>query len=122
MIDYEKKTTIYAIRCKVNGKLYIGRTNNINTRMEQHFNLLRKKKHSNKLLSKDFNNYGEENFEIYILEKNVIYKDKKKEIEYMRLYNTFDEKFGYNQGNYKSKEVKPLAYIEELPPNLYNKK
>ena len=63
-----KRTGIYGIRCKVNGKIYIGQTNmNFGDRQGSHFSLLNNNKHQNKGLQSDWNKYGKENFEFIIL-------------------------------------------------------
>lgn len=115
----EKKFTIYAIRCKQNGKLYIGRTTRLDNRIKSHFCELKTERHNNKLLVEDYKKFGRENFEVYVLEENVPYSKRGKEYEYMRKYNSFDKEFGYNKGDIKKKEVSKIEYIYELPPNLY---
>lgn len=119
MIASQKLYTIYAIRCRENNRLYIGRTSNLDNRIQAHFSELKRKKHSSKLMIEDFEKYGKDNFEIYILEENVPYTERKKEFEYMRKYNTFDEKYGYNRGDKGKKEVKKFNYIYDLPRNVY---
>lgn len=119
MIPSEKLHTIYAIRCKQNGKLYIGRTTRLDKRLEIHFTELRTGKHKTKALLEDFNKYGRENFEVYVLEENIPYKERAKEYEYMRQYNTFDENYGYNKGDLKKKTDKTIEVIHALPPNNY---
>ena len=37
----------------------------------------------------------------------------------MRKYNSFEEKYGYNRGDRKCKNIKTYNYIHSLPPNLY---
>ena len=115
----KKKFTIYAIRCKKNGKLYIGRTTRLDNRIKSHFCELKTERHNNKLLVEDYKRFGRENFEVYVLEENVPYSKRGKEYEYMRKYNSFDKEFGYNKGDIKKKEVSKIEYIYELPPNLY---
>jgi len=63
---------IYVIRNKVNGKRYIGSTNNIKRRWKEHACLLRKGKHDNSHLQRAWDKYGEDNFEfVVILECSV---------------------------------------------------
>lgn len=120
MFSKDKLFTIYAIRCKSNSKVYIGRTSVLDERIKTHFMSLKSGKHTNKLLLNDYKKYGRDDFEIYILEENIPYKDRNKEYEYMRQYNSFDEKYGYNKGDIKKKKVSTITYIKELPFNLYN--
>jgi len=121
MFSRDKNFTIYAIRCKTNEKLYIGRTTRLNERIKTHFCELKSGKHTLKAMVEDYKKYGRENFEVYILEENVPYSDRGKEYEYMRKYNSFDEKYGYNKGDSKKKEINKIDYIYELPPNPYQK-
>lgn len=46
---------IYKITNTKNGKVYIGQTNNIDKRKEQHFSALDKGKHENKSMQADYN-------------------------------------------------------------------
>lgn len=71
------------------------------------------------MLQKDFNKYGKEKFEFYVLEENIPYSERMKEYEYMRQYNSFDEEFGYNRGDLKCKTDKSFNLIYTLPPNKY---
>lgn len=65
-----KVSGIYAITNKATGKLYIGESLDIYRRWhEEHISQLRKNRHYNKALQKDFNKYGEENFSFEILER-----------------------------------------------------
>lgn len=114
-----KTYSIYAIRCKPNNKLYIGRTTNLKQRVNNHFDNLKGNSHKILDLQEDFNKYGIDNFEVYLLEENIDYTERKKEYDYMREYNTFSKKYGYNQGDLKSSQKKEIKIIKELPINVY---
>lgn len=91
---------IYAIKNKLNGKLYIGQTVNLKKRSVSHFSDLRNGRHYNDHLQKSFLKYGEENFEFIVLEANDNFTKEEldlKEIYYISKYNTLDWKFGYNK-------------------------
>lgn len=120
MIPKDKLHTIYALRCKTNGKLYIGRTTRLDDRIKIHFQELKSERHTNKLLLEDYKKYGRENFEVYVLEKDIPYSERKKEYDYMKIYNTFDPRYGYNKGDKKKKNTNEINYIFELPPNKFN--
>jgi group I intron endonuclease len=60
---------IYEIRSLSNDKIYIGSSKNIFRRLRTHLKSLRKGSHQNKFLLSDFNNLGENTFEVSILEK-----------------------------------------------------
>lgn len=64
-----KSRGIYGIRNKVNGKVYIGKTNmNFGDRRDCHIASLRGGYHINPHLQKAWNKYGESNFEFIIIE------------------------------------------------------
>lgn len=63
------KSGIYSISNTVNGKLYVGSTNNISVRWNKHRALLRHNKHQNTHLQSAWNKYGEESFEFSIIEE-----------------------------------------------------
>ncbi len=93
----DRAFTIYAIRCKENKKIYIGRTEQTTReRIIIHLRALRKNKHTNKIMQEDFNKYGENSFEFYELETGISFNNRDKEIDYMDLYKTCNEKYGYN--------------------------
>lgn len=60
---------IYIIRNKINLKVYIGQSIELETRLIQHKSNLKKNYHKNPYLQKAFNKYGEQNFEFEILEE-----------------------------------------------------
>lgn len=59
---------IYQIENKVNSKVYIGSSNNIERRWQKHKALLRHGKHQNSHLQAAWNKYGEDNFIFSIIE------------------------------------------------------
>ena len=63
---------IYKIKNRVNGKYYIGSSDNIlgsNGRWQEHINGLKANRHENSYLQRSWNKYGEKNFEFSILEE-----------------------------------------------------
>lgn len=64
----KKIPAIYIITCSETDKVYIGETVNVSQRIQKHFSLLRKNKHSNPIFQNIFNKYGEETFTVDILE------------------------------------------------------
>lgn len=63
---------VYAIRCKVNGKIYIGSSIDVHYRLFSkgggHFASLKSRRHHNKFVQKDYDAYKEDSFEIAVLE------------------------------------------------------
>ena len=58
---------IYKITNKVNGKFYIGSSCNLQKREWQHFNQLKRNKHSSNKLQNSYNKYGKNNFKFEII-------------------------------------------------------
>lgn len=92
-----KKAGIYCITCAVNGKKYIGCSNNIYSRINYHKYSLRGKKikQDNIYFIEDYNKYGNESFYYEVLEYT---KDnlKDREYYYINLYDTINREKGYN--------------------------
>ena len=88
---------IYKIQNLINHKKYIGLTNNIDRRKNRHFSDLRRNKHDNNFLQKEFNIYGEDNFSFNIeYQGDIAYEEiSNKEKEYIKKYDSY--KNGYNQ-------------------------
>lgn len=87
---------VYMIKNKINGKVYIGSSNNITHRWSSHKNDLNKNKHHSRHLQTSWNKYGKENFEFKILEE--IDEGRLCEIEqkYIDFYNSCERNKGYN--------------------------
>ena len=88
---------IYKIENVCNGKKYIGKSNNIESRWIHHKWLLNSNKHINKPLQNAWNKYGENNFEFSIIhtcnDDSVLPILEK---YYISLYNSFIKNSGYN--------------------------
>lgn len=88
---------IYQITNKINGKRYIGKTNNAEHRLEQHYSALKKGKHHSVELQRAFDKYGWENFdftyELFEVEdENAL---KILEIKTIEKYDSYHN--GYNE-------------------------
>lgn len=89
---------IYKVTNIVNNKIYIGKTiHSLNTRMLGHINKSKKKLFSGSLFYKALRKYGETNFKWEIIDTcdNEIDLNKK-EIYYIKLYNSTNHDIGYN--------------------------
>ena len=98
------KGWIYCIRNKINNKKYIGQTAwNINERLNKHKGQLINNKHYSKNLQEDFNKFGIDNFEFFILDE-FTFSDKEllkkvlldMEKFYINLWDTENDTKGYN--------------------------
>lgn len=87
---------VYTITNKVNGKIYVGCTSNLNERRLNHLASLRIKTHDNDYLQKAWNKYGEENFEFEILEECEEFLLYSIEHYWTLLLRANERKFGYN--------------------------
>jgi|APSaa5957512622_1039677.scaffolds.fasta_scaffold69422_2 group I intron endonuclease len=63
-----RESGVYKITNNVNGKFYIGSSNNVYRRFNSHLSSLRSNSHSNEILQRSWNKYGEDNFSFAILE------------------------------------------------------
>lgn len=91
---------IYKIENLVNGKKYIGLTDNIRRRRNRHFTDLNCNRHDNKFLQKEFNIYGKENFSFEkIFEGDLTPKEiGDKEKEYIKYYDSYLNGYNQNEG------------------------
>lgn len=92
-----KISGVYLLVNKINNKIYVGSSLNINKRIRRHFNELRKNIHYNIHLQNGFNKYGESSFNSEIIEKNVLEENiTTKEQFYIDKFKSHDFKYGYN--------------------------
>lgn len=90
---------IYKIINLINGKFYIGSSNNLIKRWRDHLYRLRNNKHMNKHLQNAYNKYGESSFAFVILESDNSWSGeelRKKEQEYLDYYFKNFPKLFYN--------------------------
>ena len=92
----EKICGIYCIENLVNGKRYIGQSQDIECRWKCHKIELNKNRHHNCHLQRAWNKYGQENFKFSILTLCTTEELDNKECYYIDLYKTTDLSFGYN--------------------------
>jgi group I intron endonuclease len=98
-IEDKNKSGIYCIYNKVNGKKYVGKSNNIYRRIWEHVNYLdRSDKNENRYLINAWHKYGKENFDYKVLEyldcDNELLAEK--ELYYMIQEKSTDRTYGYN--------------------------
>lgn len=97
--DVKKYGFIYMLINNINNKKYIGQTiQNLDYRINRHFNNLKNNSHYNVYLQREYNIYGSNNFTVKILKSNVssLSELNELEIQYIRMYNTCNNNYGYN--------------------------
>lgn len=85
--------TIYKIQCKVNDKVYFGRSQEVEKRWRSHKNSLRRGIHNNLNLQNDWIAYGEEEFDFIVLhELDSLEESEMVEQQYIDndLYNKYN--------------------------------
>lgn len=87
---------IYQIRCKANGKIYIGSAVHIPARWHQHRHTLRQGKHRNRHLQGSWNKYGEDAFEFTVLAYVEPADLLRTEQEWIDKTRCADQKVGFN--------------------------
>ena len=93
---YPKGPVIYKIVNIINDKIYIGQTINFADRKKYHYHSLIKKRHSSYHLQNSFNKYGIDSFYIEIIEFCTIEIINKREEYWIKRYQTYNRKYGYN--------------------------
>ena len=86
---------VYKITNMINGKIYIGSSNNIHNRWSQHKTSLNAKTHNNIHLQNAWNLYGDHNFKFEIIEECSPDIQYEREQYYLNILNPFEER-GYN--------------------------
>ena len=93
------KSGIYKIINKINGKFYIGSSNNIKRRWSHHKTSLRSGIHTNIHLQNSYDKHGEDQFEFVLFEEVKVINLLAKEQEYL------DEAFGGDREIYNISRV-----------------
>lgn len=113
---------IYKIENKINGKVYIGKSKDIEKRWKEHRCELNKNYHHNKHLQSAWNKYGENNFSFAVIEECTEDILNKKEIYYIGFFNSTNDLYGYNlaQGGEGGNNLKNTLSEKEYKEYLKN--
>lgn len=98
---------VYLITNIVNGKMYVGSSNNPNRRYRYHISLLKSGKHPVEDMQNDFLKYGN-CFNLSIIDSINSYEERNKEYEWMQKLKTVDRKSGYNYKDGHWRTIKHL--------------
>ena len=107
----EKISGIYKIINKVNGKYYVGSSNNIIRRWTEHKLELSKNRHNNDYLQKSYNKHGINDFDFIIIEKVSV--DKLIETEQKYLDTAKQEKYKCYNLNFLADRVEMTDEVRE---------
>ena len=111
--------TVYAIQHNKTKRIYIGSSDRLVWRINDHLKKLRNGKHSNELMQKDYNEYGED-YGFYELDFIPIFLHKEREFFWMAFFGTYDKDKGYNYKDQTSKNIKvsdfPSIDLEWIKP------
>lgn len=109
-----KLVGIYLIKNKVNCKVYVGSSINIELRWKVHISTLNNKRYgkTNKYFQNQWNKYGQENFEFSILEYCSIDQIADRENYWMEFYDSRNTLKGYNKRSAYGK-TPPKKHSEE---------
>jgi group I intron endonuclease len=119
-----KPASVYAIRSKTTGKIYIGCSCDPESRAHSHFTELNMLKANprNRTYSKsmdwvnDFAKYGKGDFELYIIESNIPVEERADREDYwIEKYKSLNPKYGYNVRTARTQR-KAIPLIPGLPP------
>lgn len=97
MDKIKNAAAIYALRCTVNNKCYVGATKHLQRRLYQHFARLRSGRHENKRLNRDLRKHGEDAFVVEVLEwcDDPRLRPERERVWMARL-KTLNPRYGYN--------------------------
>jgi group I intron endonuclease len=92
-----KTQGVYGITLVLDGRVYVGSSNECERRLQEHLHDLRLGKHENPYLQNAWNKHGEENFLFEILEvvKDKIWLRAREQAGFSR-FHSCDPKFGFN--------------------------
>lgn len=127
-INMKNNYCIYMIENKINKKIYIGQTYNFEKRVKEHKRTAYNKNNIcyNYPLYKDIREYGIENFDFKIIEKDIETKKtlNEKEFIYIEKYNSTDPLIGYNLrcGGNVQKGIYNVAYGKTGSKSCHAKK
>ena len=110
-LELKEESGVYVIQCLINGKMYIGSSKRLKSRLSNHKKMLEDGNHHCIDLQLDYNKYGKANFNINILEYCNEADARKRELEYIDSLNI--KKFGYNTYDFKDSTKKKIDIFYE---------
>jgi hypothetical protein len=113
---------VYMIICLYNNKRYYGQSENVLSRLSQHKSRLQRNIHEVSEMQRDWNLYGETNFQfsVIFISKNCTKAEREAlELEYIaRHFNICYNKFHKNNRKQKNNLFRGYSYSEETPNQI----
>ena len=110
---------VYAIQHNETGRIYVGSTKDTTKRYLAHMWDLKKGKHCNKAMQRDYDKYGGK-YSLFVLDEIKNYEERDKEYYWMEKLKTYDTRIGYNTNDphFRRKHPRHIPIEEGLPiPN-----
>lgn len=87
---------IYLLKNNETGRIYVGRSRNVKRRFRLHMNALGRHEHNIDLMQSDYDLYGEQSFNVSIVEKAESFTKSGVEGWWMKRLKTYNKEYGYN--------------------------
>lgn len=118
---------IYALVCSTTGKLYIGSSIKLSSRIKSHFRLLKQKRHHSIKLQRAFDRYGEDVFQIVLLEYITPSEFQAKELisaeqKWINRYNSANLGYNISPSASSSSGIKRTEEMKELVASYHRKR
>lgn len=106
----KQESGIYLIYCLVNERVYVGSSVNVVKRLKQHQNELEKGKHSNSLLQRAWNKYGQDAFAFGLIERIDSEQLLSREQQWIDDLEAYDRKRGFNISRFAGSPMRGLTH------------
>lgn len=93
--------SVYRIVCFVNGKCYVGQTNDVAKRKKTHFTALAKQEHHSPYLQHSYIKYGRKSFFFEVLEDGIAQEEiNAREIHWIQHFDSYQDGFNMTMGGH----------------------
>lgn len=91
-----KTSGIYKITCMANGKIYVGSSENLRRRWNEHQYRLKNNTHSNQYLQNAWDKYGQESFIFEVVELTTLTMTLEREQYWLDELKSYNKQIGFN--------------------------
>lgn len=88
---------MYCIANDITGRVYVGESTHVRTRMMHHYQWLCEGRHSNKAMQADWTRQGGCGFKFWPIDLHPTMNRIELEKHYIRIYRAEDPRYGYNR-------------------------